>query len=131
MDPDSTGGHWRSPAAIRPTPELSPEQWGRVKEVFHAALERPPGERRAFVHAACGDTTVASAVERLLAGDEAAQSFMATPAAALVGPQATRGISAGGRTAPRPVHDRRAHRRRGHGRGLPRPRHQTGTRRGD
>jgi hypothetical protein len=29
-------------------------EWPRVEELFHAALERPPAERRAFLDGACG-----------------------------------------------------------------------------
>jgi serine/threonine protein kinase len=46
---------------------MTPEQWARVKEVFNAALERDPAERRAFAaSASAGDDLVRSEVERLL-----------------------------------------------------------------
>jgi Tol biopolymer transport system component len=34
---------------------MTPERWQRLKEVFHAAAERTPGERAAFLEAACAD----------------------------------------------------------------------------
>ena len=39
-----------------------PEQWGKIKEIVGAALERDPSERPAFLNAACG----ADGVIRLL-----------------------------------------------------------------
>ena len=55
--------------------------WPRVKEIFHDALDQPCGQRAAFVEAACaGDTALQSMIESLLASDEAAKSFIETPA---------------------------------------------------
>ena len=90
MDRDATGSDRRSPAAAPPTPQLSPVQWAHVKEVFHEAVERPIAERPAFVRDHCSDATVASAVERLLAGDDAARSFLETPAAVAMGNPSSR-----------------------------------------
>ncbi len=40
----------------------------RLKEIFNAAMERPPGERAAFIDGACGgDTRLRRKVERMLA----------------------------------------------------------------
>jgi len=39
----------------------------RMEALFHAALERPPQERSAFLAAAETDTEIRAAVERLLA----------------------------------------------------------------
>src|ERR1017187_6404483 len=48
--------------------------------IFHAALEREPEARRAFLEVACGgDTDLQRQVELLLAEDEAAGSFLETP----------------------------------------------------
>jgi len=45
------------------------ERWRRVTELFHAALERPPAERDAFLAAACSDDPALRAdVRSLLAG---------------------------------------------------------------
>ena len=47
------------------------ESWRRVEEVFEAALERPAGEREAFVDAACADAPeMRERVLGLLAADE-------------------------------------------------------------
>src|SRR5947208_5072599 len=49
---------------------MTPELWERVKTVFDAARERPPGERARFLDAACGaDAALRVEVESLLAAD--------------------------------------------------------------
>src|SRR6516165_3342346 len=51
---------------------LSQEEWRRVEEVYHEALEHRPESRIAFVTAACGsDSSLRREVESLLAADEA------------------------------------------------------------
>src|SRR5262245_52694027 len=49
---------------------VTPENFRRVREIFESALERPAGERRAFIGAACGtDSTLLAEVERMLAAE--------------------------------------------------------------
>ena len=51
---------------------LSQEEWRRVEEVYHEALEHRPESRVAFVTAACGgDSSLRREVESLLAADGA------------------------------------------------------------
>jgi serine/threonine protein kinase len=51
---------------------LSQEEWRRVEEVYHEALEHRPESRASFVTAACGsDSSLRREVESLLAADEA------------------------------------------------------------
>jgi len=52
---------------------MGPDQWDRVRELFHAALDLPVDERPAFLRAACDDPELRNEVERLLdnAGDTA------------------------------------------------------------
>ena len=46
-------------------------RWGRIDDLFAAALELPAGERAAFLEAACaGDAELRLQVERLIAADE-------------------------------------------------------------
>ena len=60
---------------------MDQERWRRVEELFHAALERQPEARQAFLDAACGgDTDLRRQVELLLAKGEEAGSFLETPA---------------------------------------------------
>jgi Tol biopolymer transport system component/predicted Ser/Thr protein kinase len=59
---------------------LSQEQWRRVEEVYHEALEHRPESRAAFVTAACGaDSSLRREVESLLAAD-AADALVDQPA---------------------------------------------------
>jgi serine/threonine protein kinase/tetratricopeptide (TPR) repeat protein len=71
-----------------PVDNLLPDHWARVKEVFGAALERPPAERAAFLDEACGagDAVVRREVEALLAAHQTSDSFLEAPAAALAPP---------------------------------------------
>src|SRR5688572_3544103 len=65
-----------------PTKKMSTDRWQRLEMLFHAALERAPGDRASFLAAACGDDTELRAeVERLLHADEQASSFVADAAA--------------------------------------------------
>jgi serine/threonine protein kinase len=63
-------------------PPMDPERWRRVNELFHAALERAPGERDVFLDAACEhDPALRREVATLLA--HADDAFLEVPAAAL------------------------------------------------
>ena len=62
----------------------SAEAWRRVKEVFDAALDLPPGERPALLTRECaGDENLRREVESLLESDEQAGSFIEDPASAI------------------------------------------------
>jgi hypothetical protein len=59
---------------------MKPEQWEKIEQLYHAALERAPEERATFLDKACdGDHTVRQEVVSLLAYDEPAQRFIAQP----------------------------------------------------
>ena len=46
---------------------MEPERWRRINELFHAALERDPGDREAFIDEACaGDPALRTEVLSLL-----------------------------------------------------------------
>jgi serine/threonine protein kinase len=54
------------------------EEWRRLEELFHAAVARPEGERRAFLAAACGgDRRLEAELERLLDSDARAEELLA------------------------------------------------------
>ncbi len=56
------------------------ERWERIEKLYQAALERPPGERAAFLEEACaGDEGLRRELESLLAHRERAASFLAAP----------------------------------------------------
>jgi eukaryotic-like serine/threonine-protein kinase len=60
---------------------MDQERWRRLEDLFHAALERGPEARQAFLDVACGgDTDLGRQVELLLAKGEEAGSFLETPA---------------------------------------------------
>ena len=60
---------------------MKPEHWHQLDELFHAALEREPEERAAFLKEACrGDEELRKKVEALVAANEQAGSFIEKPA---------------------------------------------------
>jgi serine/threonine protein kinase/Tol biopolymer transport system component/tetratricopeptide (TPR) repeat protein len=62
---------------------MTPERWKKVEEVFEAALERSPEERRGYLAEVCaGDEALRGQVETLIASYEAAGSFIEAPAIA-------------------------------------------------
>jgi serine/threonine protein kinase/TolB-like protein/tetratricopeptide (TPR) repeat protein len=64
--------------------DLPPDRWGRVKELFGAALEHAPLDRGAFLDQACGtgDGDIRREVEALLAAHQASNSFLDAPVVA-------------------------------------------------
>src|ERR671939_466612 len=60
---------------------VSPERWQQIEALYHAALERPPARRRAWLAAHCAaDPELRHEVETLLAYDEQAADFIEAPA---------------------------------------------------
>ena len=60
---------------------MTPEQYARVGQLFHAALDLPPAGRSAFLDTACrADGPLRRHVDALLAAHDDAGDFMATPA---------------------------------------------------
>ena len=61
---------------------MTPERWHRIKELFHAAIERAEAERRAFLDEACaGDAEALREVESLVAAHEREGEFLEGAAA--------------------------------------------------
>jgi hypothetical protein len=62
--------------------EMDSERWGQIEALYHAALERGEGERRAaFLQEACGeDQELRREVESLLSSGAAAGTCMAAAA---------------------------------------------------
>ena len=92
---------------------MSDTRWRQVKAIFEAAVERPPGERAAFIAAAAGeDEALRREVESLLAADGSAPGLTrrlpahgeltppATPAAAIAADDPTRADEAFERLGP-------------------------------
>src|SRR2546423_6788944 len=60
---------------------MKPERWQQLDQLFHAALEREPEQRSAFLDEACAsDEVLRKEVETLLAAHENAESFIENPA---------------------------------------------------
>jgi eukaryotic-like serine/threonine-protein kinase len=60
---------------------IGPLQWQQIGELFHAARERPVGDRSAFIAAGCGgDEEIRREVDALLALQSAAVDFLEHPA---------------------------------------------------
>lgn len=58
------------------------EQWEKLSELFHAALERTPEERGAFLESACeGDASLRAEALSLLSAHERSADFLDEPAA--------------------------------------------------
>ncbi len=55
---------------------MDPQHWQRIEQIYHAAYERKPGERAAFLDRACGgDVELRRDVETLLAANERVGGF--------------------------------------------------------
>lgn len=60
---------------------MTPERWKQITDLLHAALEREPEERAAFLDQACaGDPDLRQQLEALLAADAQATNFLEEPA---------------------------------------------------
>jgi len=59
---------------------MTPEQYEKIGQLFHAAMELPPERRAAFLSGACSDAELRREVESLLTAHERAGDFVATPA---------------------------------------------------
>src|SRR5713101_7069596 len=59
---------------------MTPDRWQRIEELYHAALERPEGERAAYLREACADDAeLRKEVEELLR-QESAKGLLDAPA---------------------------------------------------
>src|SRR5438552_18405004 len=64
---------------------MKPESWEQIEKIYHAALEREPEKRAAFLDEACaGDEELRCEVAALLAYDDPEGSFIETPALEVV-----------------------------------------------
>jgi serine/threonine protein kinase/Tol biopolymer transport system component len=73
---------------------MTNDRWQKVKEIFQAALERPPDERSAFVSAACGaDDNLRREVESLISSDGRSGTFLDAPAYAGASQTIVNGVS--------------------------------------
>src|ERR1700686_4899620 len=55
---------------------MTPERFQQISEIYHAALEREPEQRTAFLQQSCGrDRDLRQEVESLLSGEKRAEAF--------------------------------------------------------
>ena len=60
---------------------MTPDRWQQIKDTFHAALERAPGERAAFLEEVCaGDDLLRREIESLIQAHEETGKFVDAPA---------------------------------------------------
>ena len=60
---------------------MTSDRWRRIEQIYEAALQRAPSERRVFLESACADDqALRRDVERLLVANEKAGDFLASPA---------------------------------------------------
>src|SRR5436190_20106973 len=63
---------------------MNPERWVDVERLFHAALERPPLERAAFIDDSCaGDIALRDEVRSLLDESSPGDEFLEAPPLAI------------------------------------------------
>src|SRR5437879_3157213 len=72
---------------------MDSKQWKRIDNLLHAALERPPAERDAFLRRECaGDEALEREVRSLIASEQQAGSFLDGPALGAMPPERWREI---------------------------------------
>ena len=86
---------------------MGADRWQRLCVLFDDALERPRGEREAFLDCACADDdALRDEIRVLLASHDRASSFLETPALAemsapvVVPPRSVSNLSVGTRLGP-------------------------------
>src|SRR5262245_36649615 len=73
---------------------MTPEQYQRVGQLYHQALELDNAERAGFLERECaGDESLRREVESLIASHEEQKSFLAAPAVEVVAKQIAEGTT--------------------------------------
>jgi serine/threonine-protein kinase len=68
----------------------TPDRWQKIEALYHAALERDPASRAAFLDGACGhDDELRREIESLLAADPTGQGLLDRPVSSLLAESAT------------------------------------------
>ena len=58
---------------------MTPERYEQIGQLYHAALEREPADRAAFLAEACGDNELRREVASLISSHEQAENFIEQP----------------------------------------------------
>src|SRR4051794_23562679 len=73
---------------------MDPKRWTQIEDLLHSVLDRPTGEREAFLKRACGgDAELEREVRSLMALESRAEDFMQSPAIAVAAKAAGRSDS--------------------------------------
>ena len=59
--------------------KMTPERYEQIGQLFHAAMEREPADRAAFLAEACGDDELRREVASLIASHQQADNFIEQP----------------------------------------------------
>jgi serine/threonine protein kinase len=79
----------------------TPDRWQKIEALYHAALERDPAARAAFLDGACGyDDELRKEIESLLAEATKGRGLLDQPAAELLAEAATIELNSGTRLGP-------------------------------
>jgi dipeptidyl aminopeptidase/acylaminoacyl peptidase/predicted Ser/Thr protein kinase len=80
---------------------MRPERWRKVEELYHAASEREPSQRAAFLREACqSDAELESEVESLLRQESSGDGLLGWDAASHSAPEASPQLQSGDRLGP-------------------------------
>ena len=80
---------------------MRPERWRKVEELYHAASEREPSQRAAFLREACqGDAELESEVESLLRQESSGDGLLGWDAAPHSAPEASPQLQCGDQLGP-------------------------------
>src|SRR6266567_4446731 len=60
---------------------MEPRRWGRITDIYHATIARPPEERASFLGEEChGDESLRKQVEAMVKSHERSGDFIESPA---------------------------------------------------
>jgi len=63
---------------------MEPGRWGRITDIYHATIARPPEERASFLGEKChGDASLRKQVEAMVKSHERSGDFIESPAFAV------------------------------------------------
>ena len=80
---------------------MTPERLRQIEELYHAAREREPNERAAFLAQACsGDEDLRQELDQLLAPDSSSDSILDSPAADLLANSSVAQLATGTQIGP-------------------------------
>jgi serine/threonine protein kinase len=76
------------------------DRWQEIESLYHAALERKPGDRKSYLDSACSDPELRREIESLLANDDPASRFLETDKGGRPAPDQDSHVRSGERIGP-------------------------------